>query len=253
MKKEQQFGELILVFTDQFELRYNDRGSGAYKDGAYWHPIPPAGFFALGSVGVSNYNDINGEQASICVKAGPGVNDALKKPTGYDLIWADHGSGAHMDGSCWRPKAPEGYVALGDVFVTGYGEPSLEDIMCVRKDLTERAEIGVEIWADHGSGASKDIDTFSIITPSFYIDSEKGLFAVNSFVANNRYSKPTDAPEINCLNLPFPVEKTSDPNPPQLTNYNMPPEYSGKTIDRIIFVPFTAIKRNMSIKMRHLL
>jgi hypothetical protein len=242
MKKEKQFGDLILTFTDQFDLRYNDKGSGAHHDGAYWHPVPPKGFFALGCVGASNYNNINGKQASICVKAAPGFSDALKKPLSYHRIWADHGSGAHMDGSCWRPNAPDGYVALGDVFVRGYKEPSLDDVMCVRKDLTERAAIGDQIWADHGSGADRDIDTYSIITPSSYLDSEKGLFAVNSFVANDRYSKPEHALEINCLNLPFPVEKNNDPKPPHLADYKMPAEYWGKTIDRIVSVPFTAIK-----------
>lgn len=242
MKKEKQFGDLIITFTDQFQLRYNDKGSGADKDGAYWHPVPPSGFYALGSIGVSNYSDINGQEAAICVKSSPGISNALKHPTDYTLIWADHGSGAHMDGSCWRPIAPDGYVALGDVFVTGYSKPSPNDIMCVKKELTSRAEVGEEIWADHGSGADEDIDTFSIISPESYIDSEKGFFAVNSFVANNHYTKPVDAPEINCLNLPFPVEESRDPDPPKLTSYGMPPEYSGKTIDRIVSVPFTAIK-----------
>ncbi len=242
MKKEKQFGNLILTFTDTFTLRYNDKGSGADRDGAYWHPTPPAGFHALGCVGVPNYSDINGVEASICVKAAPGKDDAIASPTDYTLIWADHGSGAHMDGSCWRPIAPEGYVALGDVFVTGYSKPALDDIVCIKKDLTSRAEIGDEIWADHGSGADHDIDTYYINAPDTYINSEKGLFAANTFVANSSYSKPTDAPEINCLNLPFPVEKMSDPASPELDSYNMPPEFSGKTIDRIVSVPFTAIK-----------
>ncbi|MCO7225150.1 Vps62-related protein [Pleionea sp. CnH1-48] len=239
MTIEKRFGDLILTFTDQYELRWNDKGSGAHSDGAYWHPVPPKGFHALGSVGVNNYNDINNKQASICVKAA--TDDALKPPVSYDLIWADHGSGADRDGSCWRPVPPEGYVALGDVFVNGYDNPSQLDIMCVRKDLTQRAVIGSEIWADHGSGADKDIDTFEVIAPALDVDTKKGFFSVNSIVANNHYSKPTDAPEINCLNLPFPVEELNDPNAPTLNSYNMPPTYSGKTIDRIVAVPFTAI------------
>ncbi len=77
-----------------------------------------------------------------------------------------------------------------------------------------------------------------MITPLSYTDSEKGLFAVNSFVATNQHSTPpVDAIEINCLNLLLPVVEENDPNQPELKSYNQPPEYSGKTIDRIVTVP----------------
>ncbi len=244
MAIEQQFGDLILTFTDQYELRWNDQGSGANADGAYWHPLPPAGFYALGSVGVNNYSNINGSQASLCVRVSPQAQNALAFPVRYEQIWADHGSGAHLDGSVWRPIAPDGYVALGDVFVRGYDNPSQHDVVCVRRDLTVRGLIGAEIWADHGSGAKQDLDTFAIVTPTTDLDSEKGYFAVNSFVANNSYNQPTGAVEINCLNLPFPVQKLNDPSNPVLDSYAMPPAYSGKTIDRIVTVPFTAITDN---------
>lgn len=239
---EKQFGDLILTFTDDFVLRWNDKGSGADRDGAYWHPIAPKGFYPLGSVGVKGYKDINGVEAAMVVKAAPGREDALKPPVKYELIWADHGSGADKDGSCWRPVAPDGYVALGDVFMRGYDNPDQYDIMCVRRDLTTRAVIGSEIWADHGSGADHDIDTFEILTSGKALDANKGEFAINSFVANNHYSEPTDAPEINCLNLTFPVEQQSNPTPPHLDSTNIPPAYFGKTIDRVVTVPFTAVK-----------
>ncbi len=242
MTISKQFGDLILAFTDQYTLRWNDKGSGAHADGAYWHPVAPTGFYALGSIGVKGYGDVNHQQASLCVKAAPGCEDVLKHPVRYELIWADHGSGADRDGSCWRPIPPDGYVALGDVFNSGYDFPSQSDVMCVRRDLVSRALIGAEIWADHGSGADADFDSFAIITPQTDLDSEKGLFAVNTFVANNRYSAPTDAPEINCLNLPIPVEKVNDPSAPQLNSYSRPSTYSGTTIDRIVTVPFTAVE-----------
>jgi hypothetical protein len=40
-------------------------------------------------------------------------------------VWADHGTGAKMDGSFWRPSTiPQGWFILGDVGQTGYGQPS---------------------------------------------------------------------------------------------------------------------------------
>ncbi|HWU80867.1 MAG TPA: Vps62-related protein [Caulobacter sp.] len=39
-------------------------------------------------------------------------------------VWADHGSGAGMDGSFWRPSViDEGYFLLGDVAQAGYDQP----------------------------------------------------------------------------------------------------------------------------------
>lgn len=176
------------------------------------------------------------------VKAADANSDALARPTDYTLIWADHGSGADRDGSCWRPVAPDGYVSLGDVFADGYGKPSLDDVMCVRADLVYMADIGPQIWADHGSGADKDIDTFAIITPPTYLDSNRGLFAVNSFVANNKYDKPKGAPVLHVLNLPFPTESHPEPQPPHLDSFSPPSSQTTPVLDHSVWVPFTAIK-----------
>lgn len=242
--KQQIFGELILTFTTNYVLAYNDQKSGAKMDGAFWHPQAPSGFSPLGSIGVNNYNPINNTIASICVAAAPGSNRPLAAPIDYTLIWNDKKSGAKMDGSCWRPVPPSGYVALGDVFVTGYDKPSLNYVTCVRRDLTSVAQVGKEIYNDSDSGASMDIDTYQIVVPSVDLSQQNGFFAVNSFVANNSYNVPQGAPVINCLNLPFPVIQSEEPSAPVLTSTALPPSISGKTIDRIVTVPFTAITDN---------
>lgn len=245
MATEQQFGDLILTFTTSFTLRYNDKNSGASQDGAFWQPNCPAGFFPLGGVGVGNYNDINGTSWALCVKDGSKNQDALKHPEDYTQIWNDKKSGASMDGACWRAKAPKGYVALGDIFGKGYDKPALTDMVCVRADLIEEGAIGNQIWSDKNSGASMDIDTYEIVVPDGTNLSEtNGLFAANTFVANNAYGKPTGAPVINCLNLPFPVVVNPDPAVPTLNSTNMPPSTTGKTIDRIVTVPFTCLNDN---------
>jgi hypothetical protein len=41
---------LIITYTDQFECRWDDSGSGYDHDCAFFHPIPPAGVHPLGSV-----------------------------------------------------------------------------------------------------------------------------------------------------------------------------------------------------------
>ena len=100
--KEVHFGDLILTFTSTFQLRWSDAGSGADRDVAFYHPVPPAGFHALGSVGIgraSSHFNPDGNWAVLCVKAAEDVNGkaALARPTDYDFIWNDEKSGARMD------------------------------------------------------------------------------------------------------------------------------------------------------------
>ncbi|WP_173497211.1 Vps62-related protein [Shewanella sp. ISTPL2] len=243
VETEKAFGELILTFTDSFTPRWNDSGSGGSADGAFWQPVPPTGFFALGSVGVGHYGDINGNLAALCVKANSDSQVPLKHPIGFDRIWKDSGSGAHKDGSCWRPKAPDGYVALGDVFMEGHeNPPSLEDIVCVRSDLAYPADIGTEIWADHGTGSSSDFDSFEVVAPEGYTDSDKALIAANTFVANNSYNKPVGAAALHCLNLKLPFDVSPEPAVPKLTSFDAPPSSTQASLDRVVYLPFTAIK-----------
>src|SRR5438309_4906353 len=66
--REVQFGDLILTFTTQYQRRWLDNGSGAKEDVGFWHPIPPAGFFVFGSIGLPNHTDPNNRYASLCAK-----------------------------------------------------------------------------------------------------------------------------------------------------------------------------------------
>jgi hypothetical protein len=44
---------LAVTYTDQFTWRWDDSGSGYSQDGAFYHPVAPAGYYALGSIGQS--------------------------------------------------------------------------------------------------------------------------------------------------------------------------------------------------------
>lgn len=241
-----QYGSLILAFTTEFTLRYKDKGSRADMDGAFWHPKAPSGFYALGSVGVSNYDDINGKNWALCVQAAGDDQTALAHPTDYTLVWKDEGSGADMDGSCWRPVAPSGYKAMGDVFVTGYNKPSTNDVMCVREDLVTQGVVGDIIYTDEGSKADSDIATYKIVASTvFGTEVGKGYIAANCFIANSSYTKPVATTSVNnCLKLPFPKKSSAAPAPPSLTDYSMPSEFYGNTIDHTIEFPFTAFIDN---------
>lgn len=64
---------------------------------------------------------------------------ALKRPLNCTLIWS---SGLHGvdSGFIWLPNPPEGYRAMGYLVTNKPEEPALDDVRCVRADLTETCE-----------------------------------------------------------------------------------------------------------------
>lgn len=155
--------ELSTTTTTSFTARWNDRGSGATRDGGFWHPKPQGDMKPLGSVGAPNYKDINGSYTAQLYGPGPGPGtpglSPVASPTGYTLIWKDEKSGADKDGSFWRPIPPNGYVALGDVAQSGWSPaPSISDVWCVRADLVKQGSFGSNsIWDDKKSGTKTDV------------------------------------------------------------------------------------------------
>lgn len=246
VRREVQFGSLILAFTSRYNRIWTDEGSGAHNDVAFWQPVPPTGFHALGSIGLPHYNDPNGKVATLCVKAAaatlPGVEKpALKRPLRYNFVWNDAGSGATEDGSCWNPQAPDGYVALGSVFQRGYNPPSLEAVMCVAKELVYEGVLGETIWIDRGSGADRDFGAWQINTLANPADASHGLFAVNSFTGHSQDSKPGTSAVAYTLRLPVPVDEAGEAPVPQLNSKARPADRTTPVIDRIVTVPFTAV------------
>jgi hypothetical protein len=241
---QQQFGELILTFTSTFTPIWNDKDSGGKYDGAFWQPVAPQGFAVLGSVGVKGYGDINGQTAALCVKAANpgGPNPPLVQPSTFTRIWKDAGSGALKDGACWRPVAPNGYVAMGDVFATGYDTPPpLSAAVCVRSDLTHAAVSGPMIWDDEKTGAAQDFSAWEVLAPAGFVDPALGLIAGNTFVGVTAYTAPAVNPVLNVLMLPLPVVVGQDPPEPVLTSYSAPPASTAWVVDRTVTVPFTAV------------
>lgn len=64
---------------------------------------------------------------------------ALRNPVNYTLVW----NAESTNGGCgyiWLPNPPVGYKAMGFVVTDNHEEPSLEEVRCVREDLTETCE-----------------------------------------------------------------------------------------------------------------
>ena len=93
----------------RFEQVWKDSGSGSYKDGSMWRPIPPDGYYALGLVCNSGYDPPSLDTIR-CVRS-----DLVAPAYTGDSIWDDKGTNAWDNFSSWRinaPNAPEGEIYL---------------------------------------------------------------------------------------------------------------------------------------------
>ncbi|KAI4350075.1 hypothetical protein L6164_010598 [Bauhinia variegata] len=138
-------GELEVYNVTKFEriwsctnLRGNSHGLIFYR------PVDiPNGFSCLGYYCQSNDRPLRGyvlvareaDYAHGSVLESP----ALKKPLNYSLIWS---ADSPHDGCAyfWLPNPPVGYKAMGIVVTSNPTEPQVEEIRCVRADLTETCE-----------------------------------------------------------------------------------------------------------------
>jgi len=137
-------------------LIWNDRGSGAAKDGSVWRATPPNGYANVGDlfkVGHGHPKELKTRKV-LFIKDDP--QHAIK-PTGYIQKWKDSGSGAKKDFSSWQPKAPPGFMALGDVGQGNYSQPSVNVMRVVKKAYVKQLQTQPLLsWDDRKSGARTD-------------------------------------------------------------------------------------------------
>ncbi|MFT5302651.1 MAG: hypothetical protein ACI814_003468 [Mariniblastus sp.] len=177
--------QLEIAKCSTFELQWNDRGSGADTDGAFWRPVK-SGFYPVGDLVVDNYEDANDQRGVLVVK--DGVAGATRKPVDYKRVWAESGSGADQKGSIWQPIPPQGYVAMGCVAQSGHDKPDTNAIRCIRQDLVTRGEISDVVWSDKGSGAQEDVSSHVVLN----LDDKST--APEAFVTSDKYSNPSNHP-----------------------------------------------------------
>lgn len=140
-------GELEVVKVTEFEciwscyhMRDSNRGAAFYK------PVGiPDGFFCLGYYSQTVDQPLRGYVLAAREVDAPkgGKLPALLKPLDYTLVWSSDDLKEDNPYGCgffWLPCPPEGYRSLGYVVTTEPDRPSLEEIRCVRADLTDTCE-----------------------------------------------------------------------------------------------------------------
>jgi hypothetical protein len=246
-------GELTLKYVTRFTCRWNDKGSGGSHNGSFYHPVVDPGYKALGSLATSDYAcpNVDGKDWMIEVKA-PQGSTALAAPTSYVREYTDAGSGADIDGSFWTPVCPAGYVPMGTVAQRGYNAPGLDDVTCVREDLTKPGEAAADFtWIDDNTGASDWLGTWRItISDMAFHDNawlETGTFVGQgseaSCAGSQCWQRPYSHPVINVLavDLPLLVDRPLDAWVPRLTGYEQPAITSSPLMQKTFLVPFTGL------------
>ena len=98
-------------------------------------------------------------RSSCCVQVlALAVNSGLVAfPTGYDTVWS--APGIHL----WRPKTPEGYLALGCLATTSTEAPGLTAMVCLHRTLGVEAPLGqcLAVKQQEGSQDAGDVGHLS--------------------------------------------------------------------------------------------
>ncbi|XP_057751779.1 hypothetical protein At1g04090-like isoform X1 [Arachis stenosperma] len=67
----------------------------------------------------------------------------LRNPLNFELVWSSNAGNRETLSGCgyfWIPEPPEGYKAVGYLVTDNPNKPQLDEICCVRSDLTDKCE-----------------------------------------------------------------------------------------------------------------
>ncbi len=212
-----QFKDLLINFTTEFHLLWNDKGSGAHKSASFWRPENSANhlanFFSLGDISVEGYSQINNRKIVALVSDTNSVNGtALRPPEQWAAVWNNQGSKGSAEVSVWRPIPPPGYVAMGHVCSVGYESPPLNTIRCVRADLVVASHLGPMIWNDKGSRARVDFSAWDIFPPQ--AKPGEAYLAPGTFFGIDDYARPHTQELVHALRIELPLQMNALPPPP---------------------------------------
>ncbi|KAJ4851333.1 hypothetical protein Tsubulata_005700 [Turnera subulata] len=148
-------GEIEVYRITRFEYVWGCNMSLSRRKGvSFYKPLGvPDGFHILGHYCHPNNKPLRGfllvvrELSSSEIKAADTYRiidlPALQKPLDYALFWSSHDGtdGNNVGyGFFWLPQPPEGYKSMGYLVTDRPEKPDLDEVRCVRSDLTEECE-----------------------------------------------------------------------------------------------------------------
>ena len=113
-------GTLVVSYTNQFELQWSTHGvieSSGYQC-SIWRPKLGQNEYFLGHL-LSAEKTYPKRSFLVIIKRNGSDSDAFRRPTGLTLIWSTrfNDPAAPKQAHFYKPVAPKGYVAMGDVVI----------------------------------------------------------------------------------------------------------------------------------------
>ncbi|XWS42608.1 hypothetical protein CRYUN_Cryun16bG0028500 [Craigia yunnanensis] len=212
-------GELEVVKITKFDSVWNCNSlRGKAKGITFYKPVGiPDGFFCLGHYCQPNDQPLRGYVlvARQRIASSPEVYcdydsnsylPVLRKPVKYSLICSTDSHGNDC-GFFWLPNPPMGYKAMGILVTDTPEEPNVEEVRCVREDLTETCEIRDTVLAT-------GTNTFQVWNTR---PCKRGMFckgvSVGTFFCSTYFVSEEEELEIACL-------KNLDPTLHAMPNLN---------------------------------
>jgi hypothetical protein len=251
-------GDLLITYVDEFELRgWSDWGP---PPDTWWHPVTQDGWKALGSLMARDYNaSANGKFWMIVVKE-DGETGALAPPVGFEREGWGETIGNDLAATFFTPICPDGYVAMGTVLGTRNGNtavpPSVDDVTCVREDLTTDARVdpSTEFLSDRfPEGAASALWQITIPQQSLH---EQAFLDAGTFLMQGPeytctgvnagaqcWQAPMSHPVLHVLavDLPMIIDTPESTRMPALTGFDQPPTETVPIGTKTMLVPFTAL------------
>ncbi|CAK7341185.1 unnamed protein product [Dovyalis caffra] len=200
-------GEIEVIKITEFESVWScGLLRGKPKGVTFYRPVGiPEGFHCLGYYCQPNDQCLRGYVLVVCDSNAPKpevgcIHDSeadspLRKPLNYSLIWSSDPQ-KNDSGYFWLPNPPKGYKAMGIVVTNNPEEPKVEEVRCVRADLTERCVTSDQIM----SSDSKSSKPFEVWNTRPY---RRGMVAkgvsVGTFYCNSYLSSDEVLIDIACL------------------------------------------------------
>lgn len=145
-------GELEVSKITRFDLVWGcSMSKDKTKGVSFYKPVGiPDGFHCLGYYCQPNNQPLRGyvlvaRDVNTCLPAtgSPVKLAALTEPLDYVLVWSsDDGTDEKYGGVgyFWLPQPPEGYIPVGFLVTDTPSKPKLDEVRCVRADLTDKCE-----------------------------------------------------------------------------------------------------------------
>lgn len=198
-------GEIEVVKITKFTSIWNCTHSmrGKINGAIFYKPVDiPNRFFTLGHYCQPCNQPLKGyvlvaRETDIKSKVVSKLNTPpLKEPIGYTLMWGTD-SRKFGCGYVWLPEPPLGYRAMGLVVTDGPEMPNLDEVRCVREDLTESCETYGDIILETDLSLSKSSLKVWNMRPSKRGIKEEGV-CVGTFFGTTTHSTG-DELYIACL------------------------------------------------------